>query len=309
MSIHSKFATLQNNPRRAVRVAIYNFAMKANKGYSKCLYQLTRRGTDPFSRDWDNLIILDACRNDMINGHFQSADSKSTLVSPGTHTVDFLQKVTQRNLDDVVWVSATPQVERFSNKIYRVEKLYRENWDSELGTVHPKGVFEHAKSIRSKFPNKRIVVHFLQPHYPFISSVVDLPSNRGVDMTGRSNSEETVWEYLRYNNYSSDDLEKVKRAYEENLEVVSDYAEKLANIMGGKSVITSDHGNLVGERGFPIPIRIFGHPQRYRHKKLVNVPWIVFESGSRPEITTGDGSDSQTSNTDVADQLNALGYK
>jgi hypothetical protein len=88
---------------------------------------------------------------------------------------------------------------------------------------------------------------------------------------------------------------------------VTDFLEELS----GKTVITSDHGNYVGEKASPIPIREYGHPRGLYDEPVVKVLWLVQQSGTRREITAGDSED-RLDNQDqdvVADRLRELGYR
>jgi len=56
----------------------------------------------------------------------------------------------------------------------------------------------------------------------------------------------------------------------------------------GKTVITSDHGNYIGERPSPIPIQEYGPSRGLYDEPMVRVPWLVYEDGSPRDIRTGD---------------------
>lgn len=63
--------------------------------------------------------------------------------------------------------------------------------------------------------------------------------------------------------------DEIIEAYEENLEIVLQHAEELAENLDGKTVITADHGELLGEKG------LFSHPNKFEAKKLRKVPWDI----------------------------------
>lgn len=48
--------------------------------------------------------------------------------------------------------------------------------------------------------------------------------------------------------------------------------QKVAEDESGQSIITADQANLIGERGFPIPIKYYGHPADFPHPSLLRVP-------------------------------------
>jgi glucan phosphoethanolaminetransferase (alkaline phosphatase superfamily) len=61
------------------------------------------------------------------------------------------------------------------------------------------------------------------------------------------------------------------QAYRANLELVMKEVEKMKNELKGKIVLTSDHGDALGEHG------IFVHPPNVRIEELVKVPWVVIK--------------------------------
>jgi len=79
--------------------------------------------------------------------------------------------------------------------------------------------------------------------------------------------------------------------------------------LGGKTIVTADHGNMVGERAFPIPFREWGHPRGVYTPELVDVPWLVYERGP-PDDQRGDSRRSRRIADDdvVVERLRDLGY-
>jgi len=71
-------------------------------------------------------------------------------------------------------------------------------------------------------------------------------------------------------------------AYKENLRIVLDYVAKLCRKLSGNIVITSDHGELLGEEGAyehpngPID-KIFNNLFSKRKKILQEIPWLKVE--------------------------------
>jgi len=62
----------------------------------------------------------------------------------------------------------------------------------------------------------------------------------------------------------------LKKAYLDNLHIVLKNAQALCEKLDGKTIITSDHGELLGEKG------LYGHgPPLPRHEKLLTVPWFI----------------------------------
>ena len=86
------------------------------------------------------------------------------------------------------------------------------------------------------------------------------------------------------------------------------FAKGLVNSLDGKSVITADHANLIGERGFPIPVRMYGHPRNFSHPSLIKVPWIEFDNERRNIAEEDPVARNEMDDRMVQDRLEALGY-
>lgn len=63
-------------------------------------------------------------------------------------------------------------------------------------------------------------------------------------------------------------LEFLRNAYRYNLNEVMKEVKKICERAPGEKVITSDHGELLGENG------VFGHILKSDNKLLRNVPWL-----------------------------------
>jgi hypothetical protein len=128
-------------------------------------------GTDIMDEDWDNLIILDGCRYDVFEQHNTINGKLSKRKSHGSSTPEFLNgNFDNRTFHDVVYVTANPQVNiRLDQPFHAVVNVWENSWDHHYNTVLPKPMMEATKQAYHGYPNKRIIAHFLQPHYPFIA--------------------------------------------------------------------------------------------------------------------------------------------
>lgn len=256
-------------------------------------------GTDFMAEDWDTLVLLDACRFDVFSEvNWIEGDLQSRL-SPGTDSHEFLQGTfAGRQFHDTVYVTANPYSTGIEDGTFHAQiSLLDETWDDDLETVTPDDVLEAAIQAHEDYPNKRVIVHFMQPHGPFLSEF------------GR-----TVWENLEYcrGQYAPEprvSRDELRRAYRENLQYVLERVETLLDEIEGRTVISADHGELLGERQRPIPIRGYEHKRHLYLPGLREVPWHAVESGDRRRVVAEapvrrDRVDSET----VGDRLSALGY-
>ena len=262
-------------------------------------------GDDFMTEDWDNMIILDACRYDMFEEHNTIEGELESRISRGSATIGFLKgNFDGRKFHDTVYVTANPQLEWNTDKVetefYKIINLWEDedSWNEELHTVLPEKVTERALEAAEEHPDKRILVHYMQPHTPF------LPEE----------GEEAMSEYIYWHRIMEGVLNPTKEEawelYNNNLKRAMPHVKELVEKLGGKTVVTADHGNMVGERSFPIPSREWGHPNRTYTEQLIKVPWLVIDGDRReiveeePEKSASDSEEEQ-----IKEKLKHLGYE
>lgn len=268
-------------------------------------------GSNFIREDWDNLIILDGCRFDLFQEVCELNGSSESRRSMASDSNGFIQaNFVGETLHDTVYISGNPYTASIPDGTFHyVNNLSGDGWDEDLGTVPPKVVSEATREAAATFPNKRIIAHFMQPHYPFIGELGrEMDSGRIEPNRTNAVFGHTIWQKLQY---GLTDLSHkgVWKAYRENLEVVLSVVEGLIDGLTGKTVITADHGNLIGDRLFPFPVRGYGHPPDLFVEPLVKVPWFVI-GGDRREVQSDEPvTFEQLDDDQVQDRLRALGYK
>jgi len=290
------------------------FCRQANRLYHRRFgrRQYNEAGVDHFGADWDTLVVLDACRYDMFERQSDLPGRLERKQSRASTTVEFLRaNVDGRDLRDTVYVTANPQLYQHRDAIDAdfaavIDVWSGDGWDDEHGTVLPETVTDAALRAADEYPNKRLVVHYMQPHYPFLGAETAF---EGGDFTDADAGHENVWVQLLQGNLDID-REEIWDLYEDNLDRVLPQVETLLSELGGRTIVTADHGNMVGERAFPIPFREWGHPRGIYTPELVDVPWLVHEDGPRREIrrATPGSQDESAADDVVADRLRDLGY-
>jgi len=272
-------------------------------------YKHNPKGIDIFKNDWDNLIILDACRYD----EFVSASSDWDIdtvpkYSQASLTEEFVRaNFSGRKLHDTVYVSANSWYlrikEEIDSEVHRFVDLQSGRHDVEwvdepLRVVTPETVTRFAEEAAERHPNKRLIVHYLQPHHPFVGPT-------GTEhFSHQSNSLQEVY----FESDASDDL--LRDAYRENLEIVIDAVRQLVPELTGRTIITADHGEMLGDRHSFIPMKDYGHHRGIFNDANNRVPWTVIESDQRKEIVESTPQNNRDVDTDKIDeQLRNLGYK
>jgi len=284
------------------------------------------RGVNVLDLDWDHLIILDACRYDafklVYEKFFSSATEFKCIVSPASSTMDFLKKNLlhvydgmEKRLKNVVFVNSNPVVDhvlkaRLKMLFYKYIPVWRDHWDSRTETVRPEDTYRVALKAYVRNPSKRMVVWFLQPHYPFIDEKFDHINALGREFMNKalyynvSASNLLIFTKIMKNllkkgylcagipdkvcEYTRKNTSEIIKAYIANLLSVLRYVKKLTEILPGRIVITSDHGEAFGEplSKLILPLRVYGHPSRIRISSLTQVPYLVVENNTSQCETT-----------------------
>jgi hypothetical protein len=262
-------------------------------------------GFDMMSQDWDNLIILDACRYDAFKKVNHISGNLSKVLSKGSSTGEFLDNTFNGNhYTDTIYISANPHVKthNIDRRFFTRARLWETHWDDRLRTVPPEAVTNKSVEINETYPNKRLIVHLIQPHYPFIGDQGREISHATLTGAGEISDERefaTIWDKLAADEI---DTKVVWDAYLENLSLALDHVERLENKLDGKTVITSDHGNAFGEYG------VYGHPKRRFISPLITVPWLEVNNSRRRIKSADEVMTEQSVGENVEDRLSDLGY-
>jgi len=111
------------------------------------------------------------------------------------------------------------------------------------------------------WPGRR-VIRYLSPHKPW----------RKMPWTGGSNTQGEIKQKLDKGEITEKGL---WNAYRDEVRLAFDGAAEIFPYLGDEVVITSDHGELLGEEGHYLHAR--GHP---KVPELVNVPWLKVKERS-----------------------------
>ena len=296
---------LYSEPREVGRRAIEGIRadiLSVHNSYQRRLRNNT--GVSIMEEDWDNLIILDGCRYDLF-AECNTLDGELTkVVSPASTTKGFLRKsFGDSSFNDTVYVTANPNCYVLDAEFHHIEPLWEEYWDDSLDTVHPKHVADRTLELARRFPDKRFIIHFIQPHYPFIGETgksIEHSSLLGGGLIADERTNPTIWDLLKKDQI---EFETAWRAYRENLELSLPHVDRIIQEVGGKSVVTADHGNVFGRWG------VYGHPDNVFLPELVEVPWFETEIGDRNEVTAGNKQKISSEESSLEEQLTALGYR
>lgn len=279
-------------------------------------------GTHPYERDWDALIILDACRVDALkevqdefsfikdvdsvasvgstsgewmahtfDSAYRSEIARTAMVTANVHSETVLRDRVvppQYVAAPFVWADWDP-VE--PETLSLLDEVWRYAWDDNLGTVPPRAITDQAITAGRTTECDRLVVHYLQPHAPYLAAKPDGSITSTYD---------EPLESLRKGDISKPE---VWDAYLETLRLVlADVELLIDNLDADRVILTADHGEAFGETGF------YEHPVCCPHPVVKKVPWVELsatDSETYEPVTT----DSEVSEKpDISGQLEALGY-
>lgn len=315
----------------AVKQGFSEVAMKALLPYAKW------RATPIWAAEWDVCLVLDSCRIDVFrevvmergdlswSGYLDPVNSKWSV---GSASVEWIAETFSDRYSDewrnAGYVTANP----FSGKtgdepsvkgdayplknrgLAYLDEPWRDRWETEDGlpTVAPRDVTNRAMWAwrqRERYDMDQLVVHYMQPHIPFRSR----PEwTAGWDLegfgTGGGLGDKDDWHKVRDGEIPEDEFWD---AYRDNLEWVLDEVARWQRQTDARILVTSDHGNGLGELG------VWGHPPWNGNPAVRRVPWAFIDgNGSGPPDLEPPGDPpvvGGTTEEKLAAQLKALGYK
>lgn len=227
----------------------------------KLLFQ--NNGSYVMDEDFDHLIILDACRYDCLKKLWDGTGYEEDFqyrISKGSNTFEWIYYNFVRGVyadsifNDIIYVTANPWV-----KIYLCRRFHKiiDVYDHKLENTDycsPAETYNCVRKTLIKHPNKRYIIHFLQPHDPMIRD--------GITAAQLRRGEVTLEEYIE--------------SYEDNIDRAIPFVKKLADRLGGKIVVTADHGEAFGEPFHRlIPKPVYSHHKYIHIEPLVKVPWLI----------------------------------
>jgi len=239
--------------------------------------------TSVMNEDWDTLILLDACRadyfEDMINT--DQFDEYNRVISQGSHSSEWTRRNFQgKKFGDTVYVTGNLHTKIIADDSFHEIIEIRDGYDSDTHpNASPQRIAAAARKAHKEYPQKRLIIHFMQPHSPLYDKPIEWDKKL---------STEEWWD-----------------AYRDSLDEVFDIALELHEEFDGKTVITADHGETHNRRLFGL-FKISNHPPKIRIPELVEVPWAVLP-GERRTINKGSVNRFEPDDN-VEQSLRELGY-
>lgn len=278
--------------------------------WASAAYLQTRsdvEGRSIFDEEWELCIVLDGCRADELErreGIFPWLEEVDRHPSLASCTWNWLPRTLEATPDEVLsntaYVCANPFSDEFcsSEQFHTLDEVWRYAWDDEKGTVLPRSVTDRAITHGRSTDTNRLLVHYMQPHVPFLTDNSKSISRDNFDLNRDSVLDD--WDRV-----ARGDLSRATAIswYRETLKrVLRDVDLLLSNVDAETAVITADHGEAFGEWGF------YGHPGNIDLPCLTEVPWVE-TSATDHETYTPSEYDPNDGSLDREELLRSLGYQ
>jgi len=298
----------EDGPRLGTAESLYELYV----GVLRRINARWERGTNVYDEGWDVLVLLDGCRVDLlaeVASEYDFLNRPDELRSVGSSSIEWLEgtftEARRAEMRNTAYVTGNPFSHRVldDRDLQLLDEVWTYAWDDEAGTIPARPITERAVDVARREEPDRLIVHYMQPHFP---SVPDpLGGGMNADTLGEGEGWYDPWDRLRRGELTS---ERVWESYRENLRYVLDEVALLReNVDAGTIAISADHGNAAGERW------VYGHP-KVPHRHIRRVPWYLTDAEDErtlePTLEREDArSRSGRSDDDLEGKLSALGYR
>lgn len=268
------------------------------------------------------LIVLDACRYpefiEVAPTVFEGNLKKMT--TEGHDTFEYVRSCWPESYPDVTYLSGATPINsgmlKFDDKgltelydgfvsndhIGEIVDVWQSGWDKRLGSVPPWNVTRIA---RGRLDENQLVVHYFQPHAPYIGVERELGHHNDESSTpgGGEPVCAPLWRKAKKGEISQGRLFEL---YRSNLEaVLYEFAKLVGEAPHETTIIMGDHGEALGE------FWTYAHP-RTDHPYILTSPWLEVTGLKYDWQSNLEVPDIETSTETVASsaelRLQELGY-
>lgn len=269
-----------------------------------------------YEKDWDVLVVLDACRLDLMeevieeNEAYDYLRPLNEIYSAGGTSDEWMKKnftgKYSEQIKNTAMITGNPYSdENLDEEDFQIlEEVWEHAYNPETETVMPRPITDSAIEIQRSEKPEKMVIHYMQPHFPFIGT--NLSEGFSKNDFGEEMRKD-VWDELMLDNV---DRDQVWEGYKKNLRKVLEEVEILKdNINAEKLVVTADHGNGLG-RPLSKERFVYGHRGKIYTDTLRKVPWIEIEARDKKGYTPEgvDKEEHREKEEIVKDALKDLGY-
>ncbi|PSQ19956.1 hypothetical protein BRD00_00545 [Halobacteriales archaeon QS_8_69_26] len=263
-------------------------------------------GENAYDREWDLLVVLDACRADLMAAaapdHDWIPEDPETTVALGGTSTEWLDRTFGDLPDDVLagtaYVTGNPYSDSHieHDRFGLVDEVWRYAWDDDLGTIPARPITDRTIEACRRGEFDRVVAHYMQPHFPCVPCE---DAGGGMDLESFGEEPVSVWEELRFGRRTRADI---WADYLANCHYALEEVELLLENVDAAVAVTADHGNAMGEW------HLYGHVERVALPALREVPWVEAAATDRGTHDPAE-YDRGRADDEVTDRLEALGYR
>ena len=261
------------------------------------MYLVDGKEIDLVKYDWKYLAILDATRYDYfmdVIKEFQFKETPKPAITTSLSTPQFMKNFENRDCSNIIYLNTVIKFDTWLPKhnFFKVVHVWDLDWSEELGTIHPNSVNKRFLEEYLQNPEKRFILHYMQPHPPHISiggNPADKKENHTGDFTidfkTKHFSQYTIWDIKKHLHikpvipleicYRKYGKEGVVKAYKDDLRIGLTHILEVMKEHLGKWVITADHGMTITEKDYGLCGNELGYKKIPDINKIVEkVPWL-----------------------------------
>ncbi len=265
-------------------------------------YSVGTRNINPIDADWDLCILIDSCRYDVFKTMYKDILKTDVPVKKAcSHcscTKEFTKNYLNRDYIDMVYVNHTVSLDYWipNTKFFKKLDVWRTHWDyKKWGTIMPWDMTDETLKMIKKYPDKKIMLHYVQVHPPYLSeeyskfnkieftperAIKDLENGKRKSRKGfvqgvmrNTIGYERTWKLLSMLGIEASDgygqmyqhfgMEGLINGYTINMKIVLNEIKRLLENYKGKVLITSDHSqNFNGSK---------------KNMRKEYIPWLVLK--------------------------------
>lgn len=287
-------------------------------------------GTNIFEKEWDHLIILDACRTDAVaevGSEYDFLENLNETWSVGSTSKEWIEETFKQDyrseIEETAYISANPYTnvltgdrgifdypftkDTLAHSLTPLHRLIKTDTVASNELAHLESLWVEGENrvddgYTAPLPGK-VTDHTIKAARSgkFDRIISHYMQPHTPYFSSSENYEELSDLEKHPHSYKK---EEVWEAYLDNLRFVLDEVKVLLENVDGSVVITADHGELMGEMG------VNDHPVGHIHPKLRKVPWIRTTGHDQKTRVPDVELSGVNENTEVStEQLEALGYR
>jgi hypothetical protein len=262
--------------------------------------------TSIWERDWDMLVVLDACRPDWmraVQDEFEFIPDVDTIHSVGSHSDEWISKTFNEKYADemanTIYITGNHYAEGLEqSSLHRFETAHDYGtWAYDAVSPPANIITDLAVKTARESDWERCIVHYMQPHKPFLHTTGD----RGeIEVKNWSHGYGPYKQYFEGNISLSD----IHDGFISNLRYVLNEVELLlGNIDAPSTVLTSDHAQALGEGG------LWDHTVGVKHTSMREVPWVETSASNQQNLEPKEFTTTDYDRETVRENLRLLGYQ